>query len=564
MANKKNKGNTPRPVQPASPVSQKRPEPEVKAAKPPFDFNLGTGFLNNPYLPGILLFLIALVIGIITNHDYGICWDEFYQRRTAMVTWDYVFNHKQDLLTYMDRQYGVGFELPLIFIEKWMKLTQLKDIYLMRHMVTHIFFLISALAGYVLVYRLFRNKIMAILGFMMLAFSPRLYAHSYFNTKDIPFLCVFLITLTIAQIAFDKDKKWLYFVLGLMCGYTTSIRIMGIMLAVFIGLFLFIDLLSDLSDPEKRKHRFRNILIFPAGFCIALYVAWPYLWTNPIGHFFESYDRMSHFDLKTSILTAGELMPSLDLPNDYLPIWFSVTNPVLWLFAGLAGGLWVLRDFIRRPLWFLKNTRERNFVLFGLCFIAPVFAVISLHSALYDDWRQLYFIYPSFVMLGLYCIYKIFESKLRWVILGACVIQITLLGMFMVKYHPLQEVYFNELVSHESEYLRHNYEMDYWGPSFKQSLDYLLAKYPDRPIKITCNPAVVDPLLNNVQTRDSADQKRIQVLPQEKADFYIANFRFHPDDYPSTNYEHTFTVLNSTVIRIYRLRNIDTTVHLKQ
>ena len=128
----------------------------------------------------------------------------------------------------------------------------------------------------------------------------------------------------------------------------------------------------------------------------------------------------------------------------------------------------------------------------------------------------------------------------------------------MTKYHPFQQVYFNELVSHDKEYLRKNYELDYWGPSFKQSLDYLLAKYPGRDLKITCNPAVIDPLLNNIQVHDSADQKRIHTLPQDKADFFIANFRFHPDDYPSNNIEHDITVLNSTIIRIYRLRDIDT------
>ena len=556
MANKKNKGNAPKPVQPVSPVSAKKAEPVVvKEATPSFDLNFGNKYLNNPYLPGLVLFLIALIIGIVTNKDYGICWDEFYQRRTAMVTWDYVFNHKNDLLTYMDRQYGVGFELPLIFIEKCFKLTQLKDIYAMRHMVTHIFFLCSAFAGYALVYRLFKNKIMAMLGFIMLAFSPRLYAHSYFNTKDIPFLCVFLITLMFAQIAFEKDRKWYYFVLGLLCGYTTSIRIMGIMLAGFILFFLFIDWISKLSKNNKPKEAIVNMLIFPAGFCLSLYVAWPYLWTSPIDHFIESYDRMSHFFLETKILTAGEQLPSLNLPSDYVPIWFGVTNPVLWLFAGLAGLVWVLVSFLQKPASFLRNTNERNFVLFGLCFAMPIIAVISLHSVLYDDWRQLYFVYPSFVMLALYCIYKLYQSALRWLIIGACLVQICMVGFFMTKYHPFQQVYFNELVSHEPEYLRKNYELDYWGPSFKQSLDYLLNKYPNKTIKITCNPAVVDPLLNNVQVRDSADQKRIQVLPQDKADYFIANFRFHPDDYPSNNIETNITVLNSTIIRIYKLHD---------
>jgi len=558
MANKKNKGNVQRPAPaPTQPVAVAA-EPVIR--KDLVDLRFNNKFLDHPFLPGILMLVVLVIIGLMTNNDYGICWDEFYQRRTAMVTWDYVFNGKNDLMEYMDRQYGVGFELPLIALEKMLGYTKLGDIYHMRHMVTHLFFLGSCFAGYVLVYRLFRNKLMAITGFLMLALMPRFYAHSFFNTKDIPFLCAFLITLMAAQVAFEKEKSWRYLVLGLLCGYTTSIRIMGIMLAGFILFFLFMDWMGRMfRNEETKKQTMKNMLIFIGGFCGMLYVSWPYLWTSPVGHFVESWQRMSHFFLETKVLTAGEQMPSLDLPTSYFPIWFGVTNPVLWLFAGLAGIVLLLWDFRGQPSLFLRNSRERNFILYGLSFAVPILAVLALHSVLYDDWRQLYFVYPCFVMLALYCIYKIFSiNKIGWAILVACGVQVGMVTMFMTKYHPFQQVYFNELVSHEPEYLRKNYEMDYWGPGFKQAFDYLLKKYPGKEIKWSGNAAMYDPMMNNIQVLDSADQKRLRYMSNpEQAEFYVTNFRFHPDDYLVAKYnEFTITVLNSTVVRIYNLKTL--------
>ena len=511
-----------------------------------------------PYLIGLFLFIIALVIGFCTYKDYGISWDETDQRFIGNLSYDYIMNGKNDLLTYAYKNYGTGFEIPLIFFEKWFKLTDIRDIYFMRHLVTHILFLVSALSIYVLSFRLTRNVVIASLCFVMLAFAPRIYAHSFFNTKDIPFLCLFLITLSVCQYAFDKNKASLYLLLGLLTGYTTSVRVMGIMLCGFIGIFLLLDLLAEKKKNVPLKKPALNLGLFAGGFCCALYIAWPYLWRNPIGNFIESYNVMSHYNWDASVLLRGVYEHTTELPWDYFPTWFVITTPVLWILIGVAGMAFIIRDFIKNPKLFIQNTPERNYLLFFVCFLIPVIAVIKLHAIVYDDWRHLYFVYPSFVLAGVYFLNKIFINKFKYIVIGLSAIQLCLLGFFFMKFHPYQQVYFNELVSHEEEYLRDNYELEYWGCSFKQALEHLVAAVPAGVIKIACN--YEDPVKHNIIMLNPKDRDRIEFVKNvTDADYFVTNFRGHKEDYPSKNIEMNIMVLNSSIMRIYKIKGTPVT-----
>ncbi len=510
------------------------------------------------YLPGILLFLIALFIGMHTYYDYGISWDEHWQREFGNISYNYVFKGDKTLLTYPYGYYGVGLELPLTCIEKWCNLTDTRDIYLMRHEAMHILFLFSALMGYFLVLRLFKNNVLASIGFLMFLLCPRIYAHSFFNSKDAGFLSVFLITLSFAQYAFSKNKPSLIFVLGLLSGYSTSIRIMAFILAIFIGGFLLLDLLAVRRKKKNTKPAMINIGLFIGGFCLALYIAWPYLWVNPVHNFFYAYAQMSHFDWNASVLIDGDYEKTTNLPWSYFPRWFMITVPVLWLLAGVAGIWLVVRDFFKKPSDFLQNTTNRNFLLYMLCFFVPVLAVIMLHSIIYDDWRHLYFVYPSFVLIGMYAVNKLYimlKGSLKLIVPVVFGIQAIMLIGFMVRNHPFQQVYFNELVSHDDEYLRKNFELEYWGASFKQALDHLVTTSKADTITIACN--YDDPVTNNLMILPAKDRKRIKIVPvsqMAKAEFFVTNYRGHPEDYPSTNIEYSAKVLNSTVICVFRLK----------
>ena len=501
-----------------------------------------------PYIPGIILFLLALIIGILVYQDYGMAWDEPIQRDTGVFNYNYVFHNNPDLFTAGADHHGAAFELTLLELEQWMNITDSRDLYLMRHLVSHLLFLISAFFGYVLVFRLFRNRFIACLGFIMLAFAPRMYAHSFFNSKDIPFLSMTIIVFALCQVAFSKNKNIYFILLGIAAGYAAGIRVMGIMFAAIILLFLFIDVVTDLINKKRPVKPIIHALSFIIAFCLSLYISWPFLWRTPVHNFIESFNALSRFDWDGSVFFEGKALSAKKIPWTYFPVWFLISNPPVWLVAGFAGIIWVAFKFFRQPISFITNTANRNFLLYLLCFIVPVLAVILLHSVIYDDWRHLYFVYPPFVLLALYCINSLVNSRFKPVIIAACAVQVGFTGYFMVRNHPFQQVYFNSFVSHSPEYLRKNYDMEYWGCSYKQALDHLLAGQHSGTISIEWD---MNPLQNNIMMLPKRDRDRIARI-DHGGDYRITNFRLHPDDFPYSNVVYSVKVLNSTIVCVYK------------
>ena len=551
MANKQKK-EAPQVTLPIKTSATASPTPTTSHSfKNRLPFNGKPSFLNNPYLPGIILLALFTIIALLTFGDYGVAWDEPFQRAPGLLSFDYMFHGSQELFMRPTDNHGAGFELLLVMIEKSLKLTDSRDIYEMRHLVTHLLFLGGAFALYILTLRLYNNRFLASLAFLMLVCAPRLYAHSFFNSKDIPFLSMVVISFTFCRWAFDKNKPVLFLALGLICGYATSIRIMGIMLAALIILFLVVDLCVQLYKKEQTSRTLLNILLFSLGFCFLLYAAWPYLWKHPLHNFAESFNKLSRFDLWSGdVLLAGKYIKSTDLPWTYFPTWFLITLPEIWLLAGIAGIGWLAIDIFKKPLTFLQNTHERNNLLFLACFFIPVFAVIILHSIIYDDWRHLYFIYPSFILTAIYLINKLLKWKYAIAVRCICSAQVALIAIFMYENHPFNQVYFNYFVSHSPESLRKNFEMDYWGCSFKQGLENLVANAdPSKKITVYCD--YKDLFDNNLLALPSEDRGRFQYADEDNADYYLTNFRGHTIEYPAKDLAYACEVLNSKLFCAY-------------
>ena len=505
------------------------------------------------YVPGIVLFLIFLVAGLLIYQDYGIAWDEPIMRGEGLLSYNYLVHGQQELFTTPTDNHGSGFELLLIFLEKGLHLSDSRDIYLMRHLVSHVVFLISAFCLYVLVFRLFKNRFIACLGFLMLVLSPRIYAHSFFNSKDVPFLSVLIIALMVCQMAFEKNRPLLFLAAGLAAGYATSIRVMGIMLFGIILLVLLMDIISALASNAKSKLPVLSLIFFSVGFCAALYAGWPYLHKSPIHNLVESYVALAHFNnWGGAVLFRGEIIPGAQIPISYFPVWYLITNPVLWLVAGLAGMILTGIHFFKKPVNFLKNTTNRNFLLHLIFFSAPICTVIFLHSIIYDDWRHLYFVYPSFILLALYFVNWLMQRKYKLVIQVICVLQVVLTGVFMIRNHPFQQVYFNELVSHKKEYLRRHFDFEYWGCAFKEGLEQLIATSKKDSIKIFW---ALPPLPNNIMMLQKQDRGRIYLMDERaQSDYIISNFRGNNIvEYPGLEVEYSISVLNSSIMCIYKL-----------
>ena len=64
----------------------------------------------------------------------------------------------------------------------------------------------------------------------VLSAVPRIYANTFVNSKDPPFISMFIIALYLLERAFRKDTVAAFILLGIAVGLLTNLRIMGIML----------------------------------------------------------------------------------------------------------------------------------------------------------------------------------------------------------------------------------------------------------------------------------------------------------------------------------------------
>jgi hypothetical protein len=193
--------------------------------------------------------------------------------------------------------------------------------------------------------------------------------------------------------------------------------------------------------------------------------------------------------------------------------------------------------------------------------VIPVVAIYLFHSVLYDGWRQMFFIYPAIILIslqGLIYLYHWMESLpvhrnaialLAGILLLAGLIEPT---WFMVGNHPFENVYFNVLAGDPAT-LRQRFELDYWGLSYKQGIDFILENDTSKSIKIF----VADPPgLDYINSGLSIDNKSrlIPVKDPSEANYFVSVFRWHPEDYAYTNEVYSVKVRGTKVMVVYRLR----------
>ena len=186
-------------------------------------------------LSACALFLIA---GLAIVDDYGVTWDTDAQRTIALSTLNYILHDDPGWLQVDSfRFYGTAFEVPLFLLERALGLEDPRHVYLTRHVLTHLWFLIGGFCCYLLARRLSGDRLVALLVMLLFLLSPRLYAHSFFNSKDAVFASAFVMALLFASRAFDRDSVGTYRWCGAAAGLLVNLRIMGVVLFAIVLVF---------------------------------------------------------------------------------------------------------------------------------------------------------------------------------------------------------------------------------------------------------------------------------------------------------------------------------------
>ena len=456
----------------------------------------------------LLVCAAFLVVATRVVGDYGAWLDTENQKRTASRNLAYIMGDADRLDGFYyehDRYYGIAFELPLLLLERGMEPTDPRNIYLMRHLVTHLFFLAGGLCCSLLVYRLSNRRGVALVALLLFLLQPRLYAHSFFNSKDLPFLSMFMITLYLTHRAFRKETVGAFLLCGVSVGILTNLRIMGVMLYPAVLALRGLDLVQ--GSPWQRKQVFATGTVFALAGPCTLYVLSPYLWANPL-EFATAAQTLAFHPTSPRELFQGSLVYPHQLPWHYIPTWIGISTPPVTLVGGVLGVIVVGVCSIRAPRAALGNTDLRFGLLLVACLTLPVLAIVVLGSHMYGGWRHVYFLHtPLSCLAALGLQWAGGNAPARMAVASALVgLGVLVTGREMVRLHPHQQVYFNALVDRTTpEALRRSYVLDPWGGSCREGLEFLRRRYPATTVYIKGHPWLGSALKTFLQ----ADRERL-------------------------------------------------------
>ena len=492
------------------------------------------------------------IVGVAALDDYGVIWDDTVYRRTAGANAHYIatgdisrLSQANDIAAY--RYYGVAFDMPLLLAERALGLQDSSHIYLTRHLLTHLFFIAGGFACGMLAYRMLGSRWVALLAMLMFLLHPRLYAHSFFNTKDIPFAVALIIALYLTHRAFRKDTLGAFLLCGIGVGLAINLRPFGLMLPPMLLAMRALDLWQ--AGRGERKRILAATGIFAAAALATMYAVHPYYWENPL-RFIEGIRALSRHPIIIENLFMGEIYKSDAAPWNFVPVWFGITAPPVALMLGAIGCAAVCGQAITRPLRALRDRETRFRVLLLGCFALPVAAIIALQFNIYNDWRHMYFLWGPFCLLaavGLCRITNISVGMAIWkgwsrraLAYGVAVFGLITTLTAMAALHPYEYVYFNALADTKTPgALAERYSMDYWHVAHLQLLEYLLARYPDDTLHVRAAK-------NASLLLSQSDRERIVHARAADADFHVnLRRRYHWRDAPDPPMFHSIEAYGS-------------------
>ena len=482
-----------------------------------------------------------LIVGALVLDDYGISWDTGAQRAIGSAALDYLAGDGERALNQVyyahDRYYGAVFEAPLVLVERTLGLEG-RDIWLSRHFLTHLFFLAGGVFCYLLVLRMFGSRLLALIAMALFLLHPRLYAHSFYNSKDVPFAAMFMIALYLVHRAFRRETLGAFLLCGVGVGVLVNLRVMGLVLVAAVLALRALDVALAGGAVERRR-----VLLTGGTFALAAALTYhatlPALWTDP-GRFLDVLRLGGAHPNPAENFFRGEWLDSLDGPPfEYVPVWIGITTPPVVLLLAVigVGGLCWCATRRARDSW--RATRLRFTMLLLLLVVAVIVAIFVQQSNIYNGWRQVYFLYAPMVLLAILGLHQLGSlSASRWMnngffVLATAGISVTLVSM--TNLHPLQHDYFNSLVDrNRQDWLAQQYHMDYWDMSLYHPLREILEDHPAQGVSFSPWRFYIHANILDVGSKTLTNQSTV----------FFTGFLL---DSPDTERKYVVTIYNNTV-----------------
>lgn len=503
-------------------------------------------------------FGLLVLLGVALHRDYGMGWDEPAERLNAFVSAKYValklapeLARRQprladipDLRRHRDADHGVLFMLPWVGLEALRPGPDPAEWAYRRHLAGFLLFVAGAWA----VYRLGRVRLgswrWGLMGAGLLVLSPRIFAEAFYNYKDIVFLSLFALAVLTLTRLLRRPTAGRALVHALATAAAIDVRTMGVLLPV---LTLGFGALEIWARPARRRGLAAVLALYLPVLAALVVLGWPYLWESPWANFRAALSSFGHYAKPLEVFYLGQFVSIQALSWHYGPVWLLITTPLPYVLLFAVGLVGVGRELRQLGVgrW-LRRTASRHDLLVLAWFFGPLLGVVVLHSAIYDGWRHLYFVYPAFVLLavqGLRRLWQVWRQRnaslhakpasavagvaLLLVVLGAAQV-----AWRMATEHPFQYAYFSFLPGRVVE---QNFERDYWGLSVKQGLDWVLAHDARPVVPVSMDRRTEMTLRINAKMLPPAIRARLRIVPPDSAagGYFLSIHRWHPGAYPA-------------------------------
>ncbi len=534
--------------------------------------NKNKGLMDHVFLLGIL------IIGLITCVSYGVYLD--YDAESTILfanIKEYCIRlfPKSNLIQTMteqgiveisknmDKDHGVALYYPIFFIAQVFSLSG-GSCYTLWKLYTFLLFFVGLCSLYYLIKGMFQNRYIAGLVTLLFWFTPRIFAESHYNNKDIVLLSM---TIAILYLGFrvlinpSISNIVIYACLG---AFATNIKIIGAWIFGVSGIYILFYYVFT-KQFDKR-------LLYKIILCIVIYIGifiliTPASWDNLVEFvlyllgYAVNYSRWNNY-----VLFNGKLIHHTytGMPRKYLVMMVLLTTPVVLLIFMLVGMIILLRNVVKKHLgnMWLKEGYMLTIILIGA--VPFTFAVLKA-TPLYNGWRHFYFTYASMIIIVAYAcdfFYQCMKKSRKTMFQGIGIAYVLILASGIIANYPQEHSYYNVLAGKGVE---QQYELDYWSLSAKHALEIINEKRKDETAKVAVFnlPTFWGVDLNNLVTNN--DRDKLEVMSElekwQEADYVVVN-----TTYATIYNKEDYSILTDTydlIGEIYSYDNIICEIYKK-
>ncbi len=308
----------------------------------------------------------------------------------------------------------------------------------------------------------------AVSSAILLAGSPRFFASSFFNLKDVPETCLYVSATLVGYVALTRGGLRWWIISGALTGLALAAKANALFVPPqYLVFLLFVGLVPGLRVKGAIRWSWPGFLAGTAAVFLANFAVSPRYWVEPIAGPVERFSEVMR--LGNSVFddnVTGGTMSFIE----YAPLMISITTPLVVLVLALVG-LWSRR--LNGPL--------RAFL------VAALFVTIGRNmlpgARNYGGIRHFLEFYPYFCLLAGVGVESVANRiaatvrgpsgrALRVLFIAGCLLAP---AWQSARTHPNGIAYFNATIGGLRGARESNVAgaTDYWGNSYWQAFEWL-------------------------------------------------------------------------------------------